>query len=32
MHALKELDAAVQAVAEKSEQVVQILEYVTVKD
>lgn len=31
-HALKELDAAAQAVAETPEQVVKILEYVTVKD
>lgn len=31
-HALKELDGAAQAVAETSEQVVEILKYVTVKD
>ncbi|MBT8396074.1 MAG: YtoQ family protein [Gemmatimonadetes bacterium] len=31
-HALKELDAAAQAVAETPQQVVKILEYVTVKD
>jgi YtoQ family protein len=31
-HALKELDAAAQAVAETPEQVVKILEYVTVKE
>jgi YtoQ family protein len=31
-HALKELDAAAQAVAETPEQVVKILEYVTIKD
>ena len=31
-HALKELDAAAQAVAESPEQVVKILEYVTVKE
>ena len=31
-HALKELDGAAQAVAETPEQVVKILEYVTVKD
>ena len=31
-HALKELDAAAQAVAETSAQVVEILKYVTVKD
>jgi YtoQ family protein len=31
-HALKEVDAAAQAVAETPEQVVKILEYVTVKD
>ena len=31
-HALKELDAAAQAVAETPDQVVKILEYVTVKD
>lgn len=31
-HALKELDAAAQAVAETPEQVVKILEYVTAKD
>jgi len=31
-HALKEVDAAAQAVAETPEQVVEILEYVTVKD
>jgi len=31
-HALKELDAAAQAVAETSQQVVEILKYVTVKD
>ena len=31
-HALKELDGAAQAVAETPEQVVEILEYVTVKD
>jgi YtoQ family protein len=31
-HALKELDGAAQAVAETSQQVVEILKYVTVKD
>jgi len=31
MHALKELDAAAQAVCENNDQVIQILEYVTVK-